>query len=149
MASRNIFDEMTAVLFNPENLDVLNPDCDFVCPSSLNLVSLMRYCQTWEEPPYVHEAEYGTQWSSIPPNSSRTHARDISHRPINKIVNANYHSSIQIHFQIKMLSMSHSMVLAATGYVEHGLSMHLCTVGQCQLGHTYLHRPSHIQTVFS
>ena len=68
-----------------------------------------------EEPPYVHEAEDGTHWSSIPPNSSRTHARDIIHRPINKIVNANYHSSIQIHFQIKMLSMSHSMGLAATG----------------------------------
>ena len=47
-----------------------------------------------EEPPYVHEAEDGTQWSSIPPNSSRTHARDIIRRPINKIVNANYHPFI-------------------------------------------------------
>ena len=86
-----------------------------------------------EEPPYVHVAEDGTQRSSIPPNSSCTHARDIIHRPINKIVNANYHSSSQIPSQIKMLSMSHSMGLAATGYVEHGVSMHLCTVGQCQL----------------
>ena len=95
-----------------------------------------------EELSYVHEAEDGTQWSSIPPNSSFTHARDIIHRPINKIVNANYHSSIQIHSQIKMLSVSHSMGLAATGYVEHGLSIHLCTVGQCQLGHTDISLPT-------
>ena len=46
MASRNIFDAMTVVLSNPENSDVSNSDCDSVCPSSLNLVSLMRYCQT-------------------------------------------------------------------------------------------------------
>ena len=46
MASRNIIDAITAVMSNPENLDVLNSDCDFVCPSSLNLMSLMRYCQT-------------------------------------------------------------------------------------------------------
>ena len=47
MASRNIFDAITAVMSNPENSDVLNSDCDSVCPSSLNLMSLMRYCQTW------------------------------------------------------------------------------------------------------
>ena len=46
MASRNIFDAIIAVLSNPENSDVLNSDCDFVCPSSLNLKSLMRCCQT-------------------------------------------------------------------------------------------------------
>ena len=32
--------------------------------------------------------------------------------------------------------MSHSMGLAAPGYVEHQLSMHLCVVGQRQLGHS-------------
>ena len=148
MASRNIFDAITAVLSNPENADVLNSDIDFVSqfPESGEFDEKLSDS---EEPPYVHEAEDGTQWSSIPLNSSRTHARDIIHRSINKIVNANYHSSIQIHFQIKMLSMSHSMGLAATGYVEQGLSMHLCTMGQCQLGHTYWHRSSHIQTMFS
>ena len=136
MASRNIFDAITAVLSNPENADVLNSDIDFVSQFPESGESDEKLSDS-EEPPYVHEAEDGTQWSSIPLNSLRTHARDIIHRPINKIVNANYHSSIQIHFQIKMLSMSHSMGLAATGYVEQGLSMHLCTMGQCQLGHTY------------
>ena len=33
--------------------------------------------------------------------------------------------------------MSYSLGLAAPAYVEHGLSMHLCLVGQRQLGHTY------------
>ena len=136
MASRNIFDAITAVLSNPENADILNSDIDFVSQFPESGESDEKLSDS-EEPPYVHEAEDGTQWSSIPLNSLRTHARDIIHRPINKIVNANYHSSIQIHFQIKMLSMSHSMGLAATGYVEQGLSMHLCTMGQCQLGHTY------------
>ena len=46
--------------------------------------------------------------------------------------------------------MSHSMGLAAPGYVEHHLSMHLCQVSQCQLGHIYYwHQSSHIQSMSS
>ena len=41
------------------------------------------------------------------------------------------------------------MGLAAPGYVEHRLSMHLCLVGQRQLGHTHWHQSPHIQTMFS
>ena len=43
--------------------------------------------------------------------------------------------------------MSHSMGLAAPGYVEQQLSKHLCLVGQRQLGHTYQHQSSHIRTM--
>ena len=39
------------------------------------------------------------------------------------------------------------MGLAAPGCVEHRLSMPLCQVGQCQLGHIYWHQSSHIQTM--
>ena len=42
-----------------------------------------------------------------------------------------------------------SGVLAAPGYVEHRLSMYLSLVGQCQLGHTFWHQSSHIQTMSS
>ena len=45
--------------------------------------------------------------------------------------------------------MSHSMGLAAPGYLEQRPSMHLCLVGQRQLGHTYWHQSSHIQTMSS
>ena len=115
----------------PEHSDMLNSDNDFVCPNSPESDDILS---DLEEPHDVHKAEAGTQWSSIPPNSSCTYARNIICRPINKIKNANYHACIQIHFHIKVLSMSHSMGLAAPAYV-HGLSMHLL-VGQCQLGHT-------------
>ena len=38
--------------------------------------------------------------------------------------------------------MSRFIELAAPGYVEHQPSMHICLVGQCQLGHTYRHQSS-------
>ena len=50
-------------------------------------------------------------------------------------------------FKIEVISASHSMGLAAPGYVEHQLSMHPCLAGQCQRGHTYQHQSSHIQTM--
>ena len=36
---------------------------------------------------------------------------------------------------IRVLSMSHPIVLGAPGYAEHRLSKHLCLVSQCQPGH--------------
>ena len=43
-----------------------------------------------------------------------------------------------------MLSVSHSMGLAAPGHMEHQLSRHLCFVVWCQTGHNYRHQSSHI-----
>ena len=54
-----------------------------------------------------------------------------------------------IHIYIKVLSVSYSIGLAAPGYVEHWISMHLCLVGQRQPCHTYWHQSSHIQTMSS
>ena len=82
----------------PEDSNTLNSDSDFVCPSSPKYNECDEVQSDSEEPHDVQEAGAGTQWSSIRPNSSRTHARNIIHRPMNKIVNANHHPSIQIHF---------------------------------------------------
>ena len=58
------------------------------------------------------------------------------------------HPSISI-FRLRCCPCPHSMGLAAPGYVEHRLSMHLCLVRQRWLGHTYYHQSSHIQTLYS
>ena len=57
------------------------------------------------------------------------------------------HSSIHIHFRLRCCPCP--MRLAVPSYVEHQLSMHLCLMGQRQLGHTYRHQSSHIQTMSS
>ena len=69
----------------PEHSDVLNSDSDFVCPSPPESDESDDILSDLEEPHDVHKAEAGTQWSSIPPNSSRTYARNIIRRPINRI----------------------------------------------------------------
>ena len=64
----------------------------------------------------------------------------------------NQHHDIHPSMSIfKVLSMSHSVGLTALPYVEYPwqFSMHLCLVGQHQLGHTYCHQSSHIQTMSS
>ena len=58
----------------------------------------------------------------------------------------NFINGVVLHPSISMFRlrpMSHFMGLAAPGYVKHRLSMHLCFVGQCQLGHTYWHQSSY------
>ena len=89
---------MTAPMSIPEHSDVLNPESDLVCPSSPKSDEFDDILSDLEDPHDVHNTEAGTQWSSIPPNTSRTYSRNIIHRLINKISNANHHPSIQIRF---------------------------------------------------
>ena len=56
----------------------------------------------------------------------------------------NIHSSYPIWDWV--ISVSHSMGLAAPGNIAQWLSMHRCPVGQCQKGHIHWHYFSHIRT---
>ena len=85
MASKTIFDAITAAMSILEHSDELNSDSDFVCPSSPEFDESDDILSDMEEPHDVHKAEAGVQWSNIPLNSSRTYARNIIRRPINKI----------------------------------------------------------------
>ena len=52
------------------------------------------------------------------------------------------HPSISF-FLFSVLSVSHSMVLSAPGYVEHWVSVDFWLVGHRQPGHNYWHQSSH------
>ena len=52
-------------------------------------------------------------------------------------IHPSIHPSHPYTYHIKVLSVSRSIGLAAPGYVEHWLSMHLYLVGQRQSGHIY------------
>ena len=107
MASRNIFDAMTAATSNREDSDMSDSDSDFVCPSSPEIDESDELLSDSEEPQDVLQAKDGTQWSNIPPNSSRARARNIIHGPINRIVNANH---VTEKTQMFKLLISDSMV---------------------------------------
>ena len=59
-----------------------------------------------------------------------------------------YHPSLS-NFKIRVLSVSHSIELAAPGNTEHWPSKPLCLAGQRQIGHILWHRSSHIRTTSS
>ena len=85
---------MTAAMYIPEHSVVLNSDSDLVCPSFPKSDEFDDILSDLEDSHDVHKTEAGTQWSSIPLNTSRTYARNIIRRLINKISNANYHPPI-------------------------------------------------------
>ena len=58
------------------------------------------------------------------------------------------HISIHIHFRLRycLCPILWGWQHQAMSNTSSKLSMHLCQVGQCQLGHTYWHQSAHIHT---